>query len=130
MAELTTILRQRGHVKSKLIGLKRLVDRISSSEAKEENIFELNQYLTEVENLIREFDDYHMKIILKCRRHHQQPDGLKGHRSILSSIAQIYDPLGLLSPCIIQAKIMLQIKKKSVCLRPHDRSENFYDARY
>jgi hypothetical protein len=21
-------------------------------------------------------------------------------------------------------------KKKSVCLRPHDRSENFYDARY
>jgi hypothetical protein len=65
MAELTTLLRQRGHVKSKLIGLKRLVDRISSSEAKEEDIFELNQYLIEVENLIREFDDYHMKIILK-----------------------------------------------------------------
>jgi hypothetical protein len=25
---------------------------------------------------------------------------------------------------------VVYIKKKSVCLRPHDRSENFYDARY
>jgi hypothetical protein len=27
-------------------------------------------------------------------------------------------------------KIYEKEKKKSVCLRPHDRSENFYDARY
>jgi hypothetical protein len=31
---------------------------------------------------------------------------------------------------VIEGWLKLPIKKKSVCFRPHDRSENFYDARY
>jgi hypothetical protein len=46
--------------------------------------------------------------VIKCKVSQTPSTTRWTKRSILSCIAQIYDPLGLLSPCIIQAKIMLQ----------------------
>jgi hypothetical protein len=46
--------------------------------------------------------------VIKCKVSKAPSTTTWTKRSILSCIAQIYDPLGLLSPCIIQAKIMLQ----------------------
>jgi hypothetical protein len=46
--------------------------------------------------------------VIKCKVSKAPSTTRWTKRSILSCIAQIYDPFGLLSPCIIQAKIMLQ----------------------
>jgi hypothetical protein len=46
-----------------------------------------------------------------------------------------FTAVGILTNSLILFSIIVyclpeDVKKKSVCLRPHDRTEEFYDARY